>query len=187
MTAVVVVEAAALVLLALLVGGLLRSHARMVVALRALELEVRPLGPPGPSPVPPPGRPSRVGAAAPPVSGVDPRGCPLEVPIADRRVLLAFLTSSCRTCRPFWEAFASGTVGEVAPVAIVTPDPSTESRRAVASLAPAGVPVAMASDAWLAYQVTGSPFFVVVVDGVIRAEGPAVTWEELGALLDSPN
>ncbi len=59
------------------------------------------------------------------------------------------------------------------PLVIVTPSPSTESRRRVAGLAPPSVPVVMSSDAWHAYGVARAPWLTVLDGGVIAGEGPA--------------
>ena len=50
------------------------------------------------------------------------------------------------------------------------------------SLAPAGIPVVMSSQAWADYRVPGSPYFVLV-DGGIRGEGVATTWQALSSLV----
>lgn len=66
---------------------------------------------------------------------------------------------------------------------IVTPDPETEDGGEVARRRPEGVPVVMSTATWLAYGVTGSPFFLVVAGGVVRAEGFASSWPELLELI----
>lgn len=120
---------------------------------------------------------------APALAGLTPAGTPLAIPTgAGARLVVAFLTSSCRTCAVFWEALRAegGHSPHQGPtMAIVTPDATTENRREVQRLAPAGWPVVMSSEAWTAWDVWGSPFFVVVADGVIVAEGVAASWTEL--------
>lgn len=110
-------------------------------------------------------RPSRLGQPAPPVSGVDPAGRPVSVDPEGRT--LYFLTSSCRPCRPLWEAVSGDRS------VVVTPDPSTESRRRVAELAPPGVAVVMSSDAWFAYGAGPAPWKVMVSGATVVSEGPA--------------
>ena len=83
-------------------------------------------------------------------------------------------------CRIFWDGLSSG---REPPVTIVTPDPSTESPRRVAFLAPRGVPVVMSTGAWVHYGVIWAPWFVVLRDGVVVNAGHATTWEELDGLL----
>lgn len=125
------------------------------------------------------------------VAGVGPDGG--EVTVAGPEsagggvVLLTFLTSSCEGCRQFWEGPAPGWPG--APrMAIITPGPELEDRRKVAALArdaatPTGVPVVMSAQAWTDYDVTRSPFAVVVRDGRVAGEGPLSGWEDLRGLL----
>ena len=104
----------------------------------------------------------------------------MEVALKDRRLVLLFLTSSCSGCRPLWDgARTQWTDG----VLLVTPSPSTESAKDVARLAPAGGEVVMSSEAWHAFGVTAAPWFAVVADGLIAAEGAApATWEQVAAL-----
>jgi hypothetical protein len=98
------------------------------------------------------------------------------ITLAVPRTVLFFLTSSCYGCRPLWDELKSHrTKSGPAGVAliVVTPSPSTESARDVAALAPDGKDVLMSSETWHAFGVTAAPWFVVVVDGVIAAEGAA--------------
>ncbi|MDQ2728550.1 MAG: hypothetical protein M3Y91_11960 [Actinomycetota bacterium] len=138
-----------------------------------------------------PPRPSRVGTSAPGLSGVTPTGDPVRIETGSgTRLVVAFLTSTCTTCGTFWSALGDGRDGGTAtaaaatpPLVVVTPDPTTEDRRAVARLAPASAPVVMSTDAWIDWGVSGSPFFVVVADGVIVAEGFAHDWDQMLALI----
>ena len=114
-----------------------------------------------------PARPSRLGRPAPPITGVDPGGRPVSVDPEGRTVY--FLTSSCRPCRPVWAALSGDRT------VVVTPDPSTESRRKVAELAPPGVTVVMSSDAWFAYAAGPAPWAVTVAGATVASEGPAGT------------
>lgn len=129
-----------------------------------------------------------VGATVAPIDGRSPDGVPCTVPVGgDDRLVVAFLTSSCTSCRPFWAGGAGGRGrGPEQPptMVIVTPDPETEDRAEVARRRPDGVPVVMSTATWLAYGVRGSPFFLVVAGGVVRAEGFASSWAELMELID---
>jgi hypothetical protein len=87
------------------------------------------------------------------------------------QLVLVFLTSSCQPCQLLWGGAAP--LGDGVPTFIVTPSPSTESRRKVAELAPLTVPVVMSSEAWHAYGVTRAPWLVVLDRGIVAAEGPA--------------
>jgi len=119
-----------------------------------------------------------------PATGVDPSGAALSVAArTDGDLLLAFLTSTCVGCRPFWEGLASGGRPRGLPVVVVTPDPTLESAAGVASLADGlDLTVVMSSGAWLDYRVRAAPWFVVVAAGLVVAEGQAASWEELGRL-----
>lgn len=75
-----------------------------------------------------------------------------------------FLTSSCRPCHDVWPSLGPGDVA-------VTPDPSTESRRKVAALAPPGTTVVMSSDAWFSFRPGPAPWRLVVRDGRVVESG----------------
>jgi hypothetical protein len=116
----------------------------------------------------------RTGLPAPAVEGVDPSGRPESVSVEVGRVGLVFLTGSCEPCQNLWSGAVEG------PVAIVTPNPTTESRRRVGQLAPVGVKVVMSSEAWHSYGVKRAPWLVVVEDGVIVASGRAPrSWDAM--------
>jgi hypothetical protein len=128
-----------------------------------------------------------VGTLAPRLAGVTPGGDPVRVETGPgTRVVVAFLTSTCTTCGTFWAALAADRGGGGAagsPMVVVTPDPTTEDRRAVSRLAPASAPVVMSTDGWIDWGVSGSPFFVVVADGIVVAEGVAHDWAGMLALI----
>lgn len=112
-----------------------------------------------------PARPSRLGQPAGALEGVDPAGRPVSVD--PEGLTVYFLTSSCEPCRPLWPTVTAERA------VVVTPDPSTESRRKVAELTPEGVRVVMSSDSWFAYAAGPAPWKVRVAGGVVVAEGPA--------------
>ena len=110
-----------------------------------------------------------VSGPAPALAGVRPDGSQVEVsPATLERLDLLFLTSDCRECRESWSS-ATGP-----DVVIVTPDPSTDSPRAVSRMAPPGSEVVMSSEAWHAYGVTRSPWKVEVRGGLISSAGQDV-------------
>jgi hypothetical protein len=78
--------------------------------------------------------------------------------------LLAFLTTSCGTCRPLWETLADCATREALGVrtVAVTPSRSTEDERAVERLAGSGLVVHMSSETWFAYGVLQAGTFVLV-------------------------
>jgi hypothetical protein len=132
-----------------------------------------------------PPRSSRLGDHAPNVVGIDPDGNARDLAFGPGRTTLLFLTSSCRACQGFWQQLAAdpSLPGGTA-VAITTPGAALESRRQVAELAPAAVDVVMSAAAWQDYGVSGSPFAVVISDGMVAAEAPVSDWAELTALLE---
>jgi hypothetical protein len=176
-TAVVVVETIVLALLALLVGGLLRSHAEI---LRRLD-ELQPGGSATAAPV-------RATSAAHDISGqtLSGDGVLVGVTRAGAPRLLAFLTSGCSTCAGFWEAFADPRTRLPAGVelVVVTKDPSHESTARLAEIAPADVRVVMSSAAWSDYEVPASPYFVHVdARGELAGEGTAQRFDQVLSLL----
>jgi hypothetical protein len=119
-------------------------------------------------------RDPRVGQQAVPIQGVDPRGGAVSVQVSGERLLIVFLTSSCRTCELLWTGDPPD--GSV----LVTPSPSTESRRRVSQLARSGPVVVMSSEAWHAYAVRRAPWLVVVEHGLIAVDAPAPSrWEAI--------
>ena len=189
MTVLVVIEAVALALLVLLVAGLLRSHAEILRALHDLGLghdEPASTSRAVPSPVAVT-TPAAAGAAAD-VGGSIPGGdgvVVVGVVGAERPTLLAFLSSGCLTCHSFWETFSRPELQLPggARLAVVTMGSEAESEAAVARLAPRGVTVLMSSEAWEAYSVPGSPYFVYVDGGRVVGEGTAQDWAQVVELM----
>jgi hypothetical protein len=176
MVALVSVETVLLVLLVLLVAGLLRSHAEIL----------RRLGPPEDAPdlaAPAAAAEPRPEDAAP-VAGVTPGGDAVALDFAGngaRPTLLAFLTTGCSACASFWGALGEGRLPGVETV-IVTHGAERERPARLRALAPTSVPVVMSSRAFEDYRVPGSPYFVLV-DGGIRGEGSAGSWEAVASLV----
>lgn len=193
--AVLVAESLVLVLLAVLVVGLLRSHAEILRRLHDLDAgDTAARAATGPSPfavheaIPGP----RAGDAEFP-SAADIAGAGLDddlvtISVSGSRapVLLAFLSSSCMTCRPFWDAFAAPAELGLPPGAravVVARDPADESITRLRELADGVETVVLSAEAWTAYDVPGSPYFVWVVGGQVRGEGTGVSWEQVRTLL----
>jgi hypothetical protein len=191
--ALITVETIVLILLALLVAGLLRSHAEILRRLESLD----------PSPDLPDGPRAAAGngldllpqarqAATPAfdVAGTTLAGDPVKVAVTGRRggTLLAFLSSGCLQCQELWEGLRPE-VRRPAPgnarVVVVTKDSTHESPSRLHELAPSDVPVVMSSSAWDDYQVKGSPYFIYV-DGPssqVHGEGTAGAWPQVFSLL----
>ena len=186
MTILVAIETLLLVLLAVAVVALLRSHAEIL----------RRLGPPqeagGDSDGLAPGLPdppSREGLRkAPKISGMTLGGDGVQVGSGSGRpMLLAFLSSGCLTCEGFWETFSQAEPPAIpggARVVAVTKDASHESPSRLRDLAGDALEVVMSSEAWRQFDVPTSPYFVYVGrDGVIFGEGAAASWQQVASLL----
>jgi hypothetical protein len=192
MAVLITAEAVAIALLAVLVAGLLRSHAEILRALRDAGIDTGHAGA-GTSDAQrgAHGVPQRAsGATAHDVVGSTPDGESVVIGVvgAQHDTVLAFLTTGCITCAGFWQAFAEK--GEhafsSARTVIVTREVSEESESKVRQLAPRRVPVVMSSTAWADYEVPGAPYFVQVdgASGRVAGEGTASGWEQLTSLLD---
>jgi hypothetical protein len=173
MVALVVVSTFVVLVLGLLVAGLLRSHADILQSLHELGVgvgdpvadshaapDVTTPHPPAPSSAPELG-------PAPTVSGVTASGDARAIAVdnSDGLTLLGFLSSGCATCAAFWEALQSPDALDLPDhtrVAIVTKGPDREVPSEVRALSTGRVPVVMSTEAWLDYQIPGSPFFVLV-------------------------
>jgi hypothetical protein len=186
--ALAVVLGVVVLLLAVLVAGLLRSHADILRSLHELGVGVGEPGETpdhghaggggggaggmaGPSSVPvtmgPPLPGERQSTSAPTVVGVTPAGDALAVGMdgGDHLTLLAFLSSGCATCAGFWKAFhRPDQLGLPAHtrLVVVTKGPEFEIPAEVATRTPPRLPVVMSTEAWGDYEVPGSPFFVLV-------------------------
>jgi hypothetical protein len=191
MTAIVTIEGLALILLALLVAGLLRSHAEILGRLsRASDQE-------GAGENAPPLE-TEVGVALPranptpafDLTGVDLDGGVLAFGLvgSPSKTLIAFLSSGCLTCAEFWQAFAHAEAVQLprdTRLVIVTKDADEESPSKLRKLAPAGVPVLMSTSAWRDYDVPLAPYFIYVdgASGVI-GEGAGASWAQVVSLLE---
>jgi hypothetical protein len=176
--------------LALLVAGLLRSHAVILRRLHELGAGVDDTAPP---PEQPPDldlpRPPAVteGRAAANLVGVGPRGEAQAIRVVGTRhdTVLAFLSSGCTTCHVFWNELREAVPPKGTRLVVVTKGAESESPAAVADVAPRGVTVVMSSQAWTDYEVPGSPY-VIHVDGQsgrVRGEGTGPSWEQVQRML----
>ena len=191
MLALVVVDTVCVLLLAVLVAGLLRSHADILRALHSLGAGV---GDPaererqrdhgtgdrsGPLRIGPALAPNRNATAVYDVVGVSPDGDALSVSATagPGNTLLVFLSSGCTTCAGIWRSLAPGS-GQALPaglrVVVVTKGSEHESPDEVRRVAPPGTTVVMSSQAWSDYEVPGSPFFVLVDTAEGRRSGEGV-------------
>jgi hypothetical protein len=185
MTALVAILTVVVALLTVLVVGLLRSHAEILRRLH--ELDPGSEGAPALSPIALQAQPGRRGHDLAGDSLHD-ETVHIAVDATAHRTLVAFLSSGCLTCQEFWHAFRRPDelgLPENMRLVVVTKSTDEESIAAVRSLAPAGVPLVMTSDAWDAYGVPGSPYFVVVdgEQGRVIGEGTGASWEQVRNLI----
>ena len=193
MVALVIVSTFVVLVLGILVAGLLRSHADILRSLHDLGAGVGdPTGSrPPPSPVPVTchaRRRARRSVPAPAVAGVTPTGDARAVAVdnSDDLTLLGFLSSGCTGCAAFWDALQ-----EPGAPAAARPHPRRDRHQGpdrevpaeVRARATGRVPVVMSTDAWLDYQVPGSPFFVLVDGATGRKVGQGVA-SQVGQLAE---
>jgi hypothetical protein len=188
MLAIVIGEGVVLLLLALLVAGLLRSHAEILRALHDLGASIEPGD-----------RPRRTAGASPDaaavttgdstaydVVGLDLSGASVAVSVvgAKHDTLLAFLSTGCSTCEPFWDAFRAG-VGLPGDMRLVVVVQDEESESRLRSLAGPRLEVIASNQTWESYAVPGSPHFVYVdgASGRVTGEGTGPDWPSVRALL----
>lgn len=188
MTALVILEAVVVLLLAVLVIGLLRSHGEILRALRDLGVELDEAEATAvPRPFP---RRTTESMAAADIAGITPEGSQRMVGVVGARhtTMLAFLSSGCLTCANFWEAFGREELalpGEDTHLVIVTKGPEAESPAAIAAKAPRRMTTVMSTEAWDHYGVPITPYFVLVdgPSGQIAGEGAAANWRQLESLM----
>ncbi|MFZ0249467.1 MAG: hypothetical protein WAL61_05940, partial [Acidimicrobiales bacterium] len=170
MVALVIVSTFVVLVLGVLVAGLLRSHADILRALHDLGAGVGDpaAAPAGAAPVTlsAPHTSPALGAA-PAIAGLTPTGDARAISVAnsDDLTLLGFLSSGCTGCAAFWDALQEPgrlQLPDRTRVVIVTKGSDREVPSEVRARATGRVPVVMSTDAWLEYQVPGSPFFVLV-------------------------
>src|SRR3954449_7270594 len=189
MAVLVTLLAVVLALLALLVAGLLRSHAEILRALHQLGVNLdparddsvtTPVGAPTIRSAEVPKRPSR---SAVDVVGTTPDHDAISIAIEGTQhlTLLAFLSSGCGSCMVFWDVFRDGGPVEIpgdARLVCVSKDAGEESVSSIKRLAPSEVPTVMSSAAWADYDVPVAPFFVLIdgASGEVIGEGAANEW-----------
>jgi hypothetical protein len=190
MTVLVVLEGFVILVLAVLVVGLLRSHAEILRSLHDLGVgegdgHDSDTAPRVRSDI---AQPKAGLIEAVDIAGARPGGGAGKVTlVGPQSTLLAFMSSGCSTCAGFWEAFASGVElpDESTRLVIVTRGPDRESESAVARLAPDHHQVLMSTDAWEDYDVPVSPYFVMVgADGRVVGDGAAANWAQLSELMN---
>jgi len=210
MTALVWLLTVVVGILALLVVGLLRSHATILRALHEAGIDLDPdadphrhgattalddpqirtvAGVPGPA--------GASGQRASDLVGQTVAGGTRTVSVtAGPPTLLAFLSTGCSTCAAFWQTFAEAGADGSDPLprlglpaglrlVVVTKGPELESPSEVAALAPAGVLTLLSSQAWDDYRIPVAPYFALVDgrNGVVVGEGAAASWDRVRDLI----
>ena len=201
MVALVVVSTFLVLVLGVLVAGLLRSHADILRSLHELGVGVGdpaalsstaaatpvPVGAPARVPLDTPEGAPALGPA-PAVAGITPSGDARAVAVDHdgRFTLLAFLSSGCASCAAFWDALQTPDHLELPDgtrSVIVTKGPDREVPAEVQARSTGRVPVVMSTQAWLDYEVPGSPFFVLVDGSTGRKVGQGVA-NQVGQLAE---
>jgi hypothetical protein len=182
MLAVAIAEGLAILLLGVLVVGLLRSHAEILRSLDELGAGRDDGRDFAPTPV----------TGAEPTSAHDVEGELLDGSVAavgvvgaEHDTLLAFLSSSCATCAPFWSALADPLLDVPTGVRLVVVVEDLDDPTDLAATLPADRLVVRSSAAWADYAVPGAPHFVHVDGraGRVVGEGTGSSWQQIRSLL----
>jgi hypothetical protein len=183
MDALIVIEAIVIALLVVLVAGLLRSHAEILRQLHALgggEHQTETFVPP----------PRRSGLGPTPIGsliGSTPDGGTASVALTGSRgySLLAFLSTTCTSCQPFWQGLSDDLNFSGARPIVVTKDPGEESPADITRMAAGKVTTVMSSDAWDAFKVPATPYFALVdnANAAVVGEGSAANWGRVGEMV----
>jgi hypothetical protein len=178
-------------LLSMLVVGLLRSHAVILRGLADLGVDLGAITDPGAFASP--GRTDRAPAPdqrpAHDIAGVTLQANEsVLVSVATApSTMLAFLTSSCLTCRSFWDAFREAPNADLPDdirLVVIAHDDSVENLSLLRALAGPDLDVVLSSTAWAQYGVPGSPYFVLVDrDAGVVGEGTGPDWAQVRRLL----
>lgn len=208
MTLAVVLLGIVVAVLAVLVAGLLRSHALILRRLHEAGIDLEALDAPASRlPVVGAGRAPAADvpdAAATPrpndapsgrrardVAGTTPAGGSVGVAVCgvDHDTVLLFLSSDCATCQRFWTALAVDADDRPAlpdgvRLVVVTRGPEHELPAVVAAH-DVDVPVVMSDQAWTDHDVPGSPYAIHVdgPSGRVRGEGTGGDWAQVAQLL----
>lgn len=189
--ATIIVLALIVLLLGILVVGLLRSHADILRRLESVGAGLESAHDPashGSQITLTRSESARVMDRQ--VAGVSPNGEPVVLSLTSGPdpTLVAFLSTTCSTCTPFWEGLQSSLMhfgGNRHRVVVVTLGESEESPTRAQSLARPGVDVVMSSTGWSDFEVPGAPYFALIEPrtGRVIGEGSAMSFESLEEFL----
>lgn len=192
---ILIAQSVVIVLLAVLVVGLLRSHAETLRTLDRLGASgdpgslARAGGHDHDDGIPQPGHELEIDRPAPDLVGIDPGGEAMAISTSTNSgpLLLAFLSTSCSSCVPFWESLDGGRMvvrDRLVRAVAVTLGPEEESPTRAGKMS-TSTTVLMSSQAWRDYGVPGAPYFVLVntVTGRVLGEGSAAQPAQLESLV----
>ncbi|MEX0698715.1 MAG: hypothetical protein WD354_03175 [Acidimicrobiia bacterium] len=192
---ILIAQSVVIALLAVLVVGLLRSHAETLKTLDRLGAGsdpgsfTRATGHNHDEGIPQPGHELEVDRPAPDLVGIDPTGEAVAISTTTNSgpLLLAFLSTSCSSCGPFWESLDNGRMAvqdRLVRAVAVTLGPDEESPTRAGNMS-TSTTVLMSSQAWRDYGVPGAPYFVLVdtVAGRVLGEGSAAQPAQLASLV----
>lgn len=187
-TALLVIEALAILLLAVLVIGLLRSHAEILRSLHDLgvrddAIASSPAAAAGP-------RARLTDGDATDVSGLSLEGSTVHIGVTGNKhsTMLAFLSTGCSACTGLWEGLGAPDLMADLPdvrLVVVAKSREEESQSKLEQLAQKGITLVQSTEAWESYGVPVSPYFVLV-DGATSAvvgAGSAGSWQQVTSLL----
>lgn len=125
------------------------------------------------------------------VAGVTPDGATLTIPLEtpDEPVLLVFLSTTCGICTSIWERLrdAGLPLGSGVRPVVVTKDAPPEDLERIREMGAADqeLTVVLSSEAWIDYEVPGSPYLMVVAGrpGSVVDEGSVTGWDGLAAMV----
>ncbi len=191
MTVLIVTLTIVVALLAILVAGLLRSHAEILRSLHELGVGEGGRATRNPALKTREGIPEPRSETTPAfdITGTKPDGSTRHVGVlgTDHTTLLAFMTTGCSTCQTFWKEFGErrelDLPGVDTRLVIVTKDLEHESESRLEKLAPRHHPIVMNSQAWDQYKIPVSPYFILIDSGKIVGEGSAGSWKQIRSLL----
>ncbi len=187
MTAVLVIEAFAILLLGVLVVGLLRSHADIMRSLHDLGVRDPSTAPTGGAVEP---RPLVSNGGATDLTGLSLAGSAVHIGVTGTKhsTMLAFLSTGCSACIGLWKGLGDRHLLDDLPdvrLVVVAKSPEAESQSRLKELAPEGMTLIQSTEAWESYGVPMSPYFVLI-DGSTEAivgSGSAGSWAQVTSLL----
>ena len=187
MGVLVLVETVLLAVLTVLVAGLLRAYGTVLRRLHQLDggerastagartFQVQPA-------------PTTTFGPAHDIAGTSFGGEVISARLVDveHDTVLLFLSSGCASCLTFWSELAEPVpLPPRTRLLVVAQEAPADRPDELAELAPPGVDVLLSSQAWLDYEVPGSPHVVFVegASGQVRGEGTGQSLKQVAQML----